>query len=95
METSRGWRIAKEKASHKIDAVVALAIACHAAVSLREPEEPPIVRPYAYSKTSGVISDPAMPIDPVPQQRLSSRRQRSAQCHPQAGSRDHPVEQNC
>jgi hypothetical protein len=68
VETSRGWRIAQEKASHKIDAVVALAIACHAAVSLREPEEPPIVRPYAWSKTSGTISDPCDPIDPVPQQ---------------------------
>jgi len=27
VETSRGWRIAKEKASHKIDVVVALAMA--------------------------------------------------------------------
>jgi hypothetical protein len=33
VETSRGWRIAKEKANHKIDVVVALAMACHAAVS--------------------------------------------------------------
>jgi phage terminase large subunit-like protein len=32
IETSRGWRISKEKASHKIDVVVALAMACHAAV---------------------------------------------------------------
>jgi len=31
-ETARGWRIAKEKASHKIDVVVALAMAAHAAV---------------------------------------------------------------
>jgi hypothetical protein len=34
VETSRGWRISKEKASHKIDTVVALAMACHAAVSV-------------------------------------------------------------
>jgi phage terminase large subunit-like protein len=31
-ETSRGWRIIKEKQSHKIDLAVALAMACHAAV---------------------------------------------------------------
>ena len=34
VETSRGWRIAKEKQSHKIDVVVALGMACWAAVSL-------------------------------------------------------------
>jgi phage terminase large subunit-like protein len=33
LETPRGWRIAKEKQSHKIDVVVALAMACHAAVA--------------------------------------------------------------
>jgi hypothetical protein len=32
VETPCGWRIAKEKQSHKIDIVVALAMACHAAV---------------------------------------------------------------
>jgi phage terminase large subunit-like protein len=32
LETSRGWRITKEKQSHKIDVVVALAMAAHAAV---------------------------------------------------------------
>jgi phage terminase large subunit-like protein len=32
VENSRGWRISKEKASHKIDCVVALALACFAAV---------------------------------------------------------------
>lgn len=31
-ETSRGWRISKETQSHKVDVVVALAMACHAAV---------------------------------------------------------------
>jgi hypothetical protein len=31
-ESARGWRIAKERQSHKIDVVVALAMACHAAV---------------------------------------------------------------
>jgi phage terminase large subunit-like protein len=32
IESSRGWRITKEKQSHKIDVVVALAMAAHAAV---------------------------------------------------------------
>ena len=32
IESPRGWRIAKEKQSHKVDVVVALAMACHAAV---------------------------------------------------------------
>ena len=40
LETSRGWRITKEKASHKIDIVVALAMAALAAV--REGEVPSI-----------------------------------------------------
>jgi phage terminase large subunit-like protein len=31
-ETSRGWHISKEKQSHKIDVIVALSMACHAAV---------------------------------------------------------------
>ena len=44
VETPRGWRIAKDKASHKIDVVVALAMAAHAAVQgSRVPPEPPIV----------------------------------------------------
>ena len=32
IETQRGWRIAKQVQSHKIDVVVALAMAAHAAV---------------------------------------------------------------
>jgi len=55
LETSRGWRIAKQKTSHKIDVVVALAMAALAAVEatkgsreffyislreLRQPENP-------------------------------------------------------
>jgi hypothetical protein len=46
LETSRGWRIAKEKAAHKIDVVVALAMAAHAAMQRQWDEEltihPPI-----------------------------------------------------
>lgn len=40
VETSRGWRISKEKQSHKIDAVIALAQACHAAVEAAGKPEP-------------------------------------------------------
>jgi hypothetical protein len=32
VETPRGWRIAKDKSSHKIDVVVALGMAAHGAV---------------------------------------------------------------
>ena len=32
VESARGWRLAKDKSSHKIDVVVALAMAAHAAV---------------------------------------------------------------
>ena len=32
LETARGWRITKEKQAHKIDVVVALAMAAYAAV---------------------------------------------------------------
>jgi Terminase large subunit, ATPase domain/Terminase large subunit, endonuclease domain len=39
IETTRGWRIAKEKASHKIDVVVALAMAALGAVQKGEPVE--------------------------------------------------------
>ncbi len=37
VETPRGWRIAKEKASHKIDVIVALAMAAHAAMQTPAP----------------------------------------------------------
>ena len=32
VETARGWRISKQTPAHKIDVVIALAMACHAAV---------------------------------------------------------------
>jgi phage terminase large subunit-like protein len=44
-ESSRGWRIAKDRQSFKIDVIVALAQACHAAVSTREVPDVPIVAP--------------------------------------------------
>jgi phage terminase large subunit-like protein len=40
VETSRGWRIAKEKQSHRIDVVVALGMAAHAAVVVSEAPVP-------------------------------------------------------
>jgi phage terminase large subunit-like protein len=36
IETARGWRIAKEKQSHKIDVIVALGMAAHAAMTVYE-----------------------------------------------------------
>lgn len=35
METPRGWRIVKKQSSHKIDLIIALAIACQGAVNMR------------------------------------------------------------
>jgi hypothetical protein len=32
VESPRGWKIAKERAAFKVDVIVALAMACHAAV---------------------------------------------------------------
>ena len=52
-ETPRGWKISKEKASHKIDVVVAMAMACHAAVlGSRVPAAPNIHVPPDLSTTS-------------------------------------------
>jgi phage terminase large subunit-like protein len=43
VETTRGWRIAKEKASHKIDVIVSLAQACLAAVQGGIPHPPLVI----------------------------------------------------
>jgi hypothetical protein len=40
IESPRGWRIAKEKQSHKIDVIVALGMAAHAAVMVYEAPVP-------------------------------------------------------
>jgi phage terminase large subunit-like protein len=40
IETARGWRIAKEKQSHKIDVIIALGMAAHAAMTVYEPVMP-------------------------------------------------------
>jgi phage terminase large subunit-like protein len=46
VETGRGWRIAKEKAAHKIDVVVALAMAAHAAMTRQWDEEVSFHAPF-------------------------------------------------
>jgi hypothetical protein len=45
IESPRGWRLAKEKASRKIDAVVALAMACVAALDV--PALPPLITNFS------------------------------------------------
>jgi len=58
-ENARGLQITKEKSSHKIDVVVALAMACHACVQQQNaPKPPPIVQPGVWSKNYGWLSDP-------------------------------------
>ena len=53
VETPRGWKISKEKVSHKIDVVVALAMAAHAAVlGSRVPAEPNIHAPISFDQAS-------------------------------------------
>ena len=37
IDTARGWRIAKEKSTKKIDAIAALAMACVAAIDVQRP----------------------------------------------------------
>jgi phage terminase large subunit-like protein len=45
LETPRGMRLAKEKSSHKIDVVIALAMAAHAAVAGVRKQEIPMIAP--------------------------------------------------
>jgi phage terminase large subunit-like protein len=52
-ENARGLQITKEKSSHKIDVVVAMAMAAHAAVQQSQVRQPPIVQPAIYSKNRG------------------------------------------
>jgi hypothetical protein len=49
IETTRGWRIAKEKQSHKIDVIVALGMAAHAALDAARFEQViPLVAPVIF-----------------------------------------------
>jgi hypothetical protein len=45
-ETGRGWRITKEKSAHKIDQIVAVALACHCALEYHK--EPFFDRSWAW-----------------------------------------------
>ena len=67
IETSRGWRISKEKASHKIDVIVALAMACYAAV--QGSSEPYFDRSY-----SGFNDDDAVAKDNQPSYAVETLR---------------------
>jgi phage terminase large subunit-like protein len=62
VETPRGWKISKEKASHKIDVVVALAMAAHAAVlGSRVPPQPAIhVPPDLSTAACGIVMPGSM-----------------------------------
>ncbi len=57
LETPRGWRIAKEKASHKIDVVVALAMAALGAVKEGQAKAVPIVSVFSVTKVSDFVWD--------------------------------------
>jgi phage terminase large subunit-like protein len=63
VETTRGWRIAKDKQSHKIDVVVALAQACLAVI--REQRARPFDTSLAW--VSG-------PDDPINEQSYAAQR---------------------
>jgi phage terminase large subunit-like protein len=60
IESPRGWRIAKEKQSHKIDVIVALGMAAHAAVTVCEATPPrfgvwttrPLQNQFGYNTSS-------------------------------------------
>ena len=52
LETARGWRIAKNKTSHKIDVVVALALASLATIEARRYEDYPTVIPISITRES-------------------------------------------
>ncbi len=54
IETVRGWRIAKEKQSHKIDVIVALGMAAHAAMTVYE-EVIPLI---SYDTRTGIVAGP-------------------------------------
>ncbi len=73
-ETPRGWKISKEKQTHKIDAVVALAMACHAAVDRGFVEEPMSFNPPICfdARTGQDIAPTASPSRNVPEHYLKS-----------------------
>jgi phage terminase large subunit-like protein len=82
VETARGWRIAKDKQSHKIDVVVALAMAAYAALQT----------PRGYDTSLQWIDGTPLPAD-EPVMRLDNEYQRRAYANYIASgaySRPHP-----
>jgi phage terminase large subunit-like protein len=59
VETPRGWRISKQTASHKVDVVVALAMACYAAIQAQaDPAGLAFFDPYYGSPPPSFSNDP-------------------------------------
>jgi hypothetical protein len=77
VESPRGWRIAKEKVSHKIDVVVALAMATRAAV---EPNLADQWIDYMARESAAAINAPSPADDPSSTRRPPARVQ--LPCHP-------------
>jgi hypothetical protein len=65
IEGTRGWRIGKEKSAFKIDVIVALGIAVHAACVMQG-------EPYFDQSWKWVNEDDSTPIDPKAQQQQES-----------------------
>jgi hypothetical protein len=73
VEGTRGWKITKEKASHKIDAVIALAMAAHAAVVAHR-EKPRRLRMAFCGSAYGVNA--GYEVDPVTLERIDTQQTR-------------------
>jgi hypothetical protein len=81
IETSRGWRIAKEKASHKIDVVVALAMAALGAIARKIDPMDQVEAWYRSAAERQRVADeaarhgrkPPPPTDPMSQEYVRSR----------------------
>jgi phage terminase large subunit-like protein len=71
IESSRGWRIGKVRQSHRIDVVVALAMACLAAVRGQGRSEMRMALP-----TGGDVCGPLVEVDPNTGRRLERPRTR-------------------
>jgi len=54
VETTRGWRIAKDKTSHKIDVIVALAQAALGAVGSASKKEPMVISPELLARSTQI-----------------------------------------
>jgi hypothetical protein len=66
VETPRGWRISKEKTSHKIDVIVALAMSAYGAIQQSHVQPVKIVSPLFYSKQLGWLGDGQASTPPPP-----------------------------